>query len=322
MFSLVLSGSLFGTGGLLGSLLGRATGLAPVSVAAYRLAAGSLLIITFLLVTTGVRRLLPTGGRAWARVAGVGTLAATAQACYFAAVAQTSVTLATLVTIGSMPVLVLVVERLTGRQRTGGRLLASLALALAGLGLLVGVPSGGGSAALAGTGLAVLAAGAFAALTMVGARPIEGMSELTTIGVGFAVGGLLLALVAGGSFGLTFEPDATSLTLLTALAVLPTALAYPLYFHGSRTVGAGTAAVLTLLEPLTGALLAAALLGERIGALGVAGAALLGAAMVLATRVPRGNPEHIPGKAPDHAGRDLPESWRGTSDVFRGESNG
>ncbi|HEV2779313.1 MAG TPA: DMT family transporter [Actinophytocola sp.] len=280
MLSLVLSGSLFGTGGLLGSLLGRAAGLAPVAVAAYRLAAGSVLIIIFLALTGGLRR-LPRGRAGLARVAGVGTLAAAAQGSYFAAVASTSVTLATLLTIGSMPVLVLLAERLTGR-RTGRRMLVSLPLALAGLGLLVGVPSDG-SGVLAGAGLALLAAAAFAALTVLGARPVAGMSELATIGFGFAVGGSLLAVVAG--FGLTFEVTGASVGLLVALAVLPTAVAYPLYFRGSRTVGAGTAAVLTLLEPLTGALLAAALLGDRLGAAGIAGAALLCAAMVLAAGV-------------------------------------
>jgi drug/metabolite transporter, DME family len=279
MVSLVLSGSLFGTGGLLGSLLGRATGLAPVAVAAYRLAAGSLLILTFLVLTSGLRR-LPRGRIGWARVAGVGALTAAAQGCYFAAVARTSVTLATLITIGTMPVLVLAAERLTG-HRTGRRLLAAMPLALAGLGLLVGLPSGG---TLAGAGLALLAAAAFAALTLLSARPVAGMSDLTTLGFGFAAGGLLLAMIGTAGGSLRFEVTGASLWLLVALAVAPTAVAYPLYFRGSRTAGAGTAAVLTLLEPLTGALLAAGLLGDRLGGTGVAGAVLLGAAMVLAAR--------------------------------------
>ena len=42
---LVLAGLAWGTGGLLGSLLGRETGLTPLAVAAYRLGLGGLLVL-------------------------------------------------------------------------------------------------------------------------------------------------------------------------------------------------------------------------------------------------------------------------------------
>ena len=42
---LVLAGIAWGTGGLLGSLLGRETGLSPLAVAAYRLGLGGLLVL-------------------------------------------------------------------------------------------------------------------------------------------------------------------------------------------------------------------------------------------------------------------------------------
>src|SRR6266550_2163685 len=59
---LVLSGLLWGTGGLTGTLLRNATGLSPVAVAAYRLTVGGALIVLFLLVTG---RRLPRGRRSW-----------------------------------------------------------------------------------------------------------------------------------------------------------------------------------------------------------------------------------------------------------------
>src|SRR5690242_5320046 len=105
---LLLSGLLWGTGGLTGSLLRRATGLSPVAVAAYRLVAGGAVIVVLLLLAG---RRLPRGRAAWWRIAAVGGLAALFQASYFAAVALTSVSLATLVTIGASPVLVLVAEQ-------------------------------------------------------------------------------------------------------------------------------------------------------------------------------------------------------------------
>jgi len=280
---LVSSGVLLGTGGLIGSLLSRVTGLSPVSTAAYRLAVGGALIVTFL-VATGRR--LPRGPAAWRRIALVGGLAAGYQACYFAAMSATSVSLATLIAIGAFPVLVLGLERATGRRRADRWLVGAACLALAGLGLLVGVPSSGsGTAATAsGVGLALAAATGFATVTVLGARPVPGLDPLCTTGFAFTAGGLLLAPVAAATAGLGFRPSAAAGGLLLALATAPTALAYTLYFRGLRTVAASTAAVLTLLEPLTGALLAALLLGDRLGAAGTAGGVLLAAAVVLAAR--------------------------------------
>ena len=70
-----------------------------------------------------------------------GLLAATFQAAYFSSVSLTSVSLATLVTIGATPVIVLVAELLLGRRRLDRSGVTRTALALAGLGLLVGLPA-------------------------------------------------------------------------------------------------------------------------------------------------------------------------------------
>jgi DME family drug/metabolite transporter len=280
---LVMSGMLWGTGGLTGSLLSRHAGLGPVAVASYRLSVGGALIVTFL-VLTGRRWLLSRA--AWTRIVAVGALGATFQGCYFAAVSLTSVSLATLVTIGAAPVLVLAAERATGRRRVDRSMVGTLALALTGLGLLLGLPAGGFGAAavLASAGLAVLAAGGFATVTVLGAEPVPGLDDLTTVGLGFTVGGLLLAPLAATTAGLAFRPDLPAVCLLVVLSTGPTAAAYTLYFRGLRTVDATTAAVLTLLEPLTAALLAALVLGDRLGPAGIAGAVLLAAAVVLAGR--------------------------------------
>ena len=135
---------------------------------------------------------------------------------------------------------------------------------------------------LASAGLAVLAAAGFATLTLIGARPVAGLDDLTATGFGFALGGLILLPVAAVSGGLGFTPSPATLGLLAALGTGPTAVAYTLYFRGLRTAPAGTAALLSLLEPLTGTVLAAVILGDRLGASGIAGAVILAAALVLA----------------------------------------
>ncbi|MGC1569034.1 MAG: EamA family transporter, partial [Trebonia sp.] len=89
----------------------------------------------------------------------------------------------------------------------------------------------------------------------------------------------------------------------------PTAAAYTLYFRGLRGAPAGTAALIALLEPLTATLLAALLLGDRLSLPGMAGAALLLAA-VAATAL-RGSPVTAGPRR---------RSWRRTSPRSAGSS--
>jgi DME family drug/metabolite transporter len=274
---LVIAGVLWGTGGLFGRMLGDSTGLSSLAVATYRLAVGGLLILGYLLVR-GVR--LPQSRAAWARIAAVGALAASFQVCYFTAVSFTSVSVATLVTIGSSPVLVLL-ARPRSADRRG---LSAVGLALCGLLLLIGVPADGGpstGALLAGGVCALVAAAGFTAMSLLGARPVPGLDAITTAGAGFTLGGALLAPLAVTTSGLAFTPSPGSIGLLVAFGLVPTAVAYTCYFRGLRSASAGVGVLMALLEPVTSAVLSAALLGDRLGVSGIAGGLLLCAALVL-----------------------------------------
>jgi drug/metabolite transporter, DME family len=277
---LVLAGVLWGTGGLTGSLLARHTGLDPLAVATYRLGGGGLLLV---LVGIVARRPLPRGRAAHRRIAVLGGLAAVFQASYFAGVALVGVSLATLLTIGSCPVLVLIAEAVLRRRRAGPAALGTAVLAVAGLALLVGVPESGRhlTALLAGAGFALLAAGGFATMTVLQARPATGLDDLAATGWAFTLGAALLAPLAAATGGLCFAAGPTSLGLALTLAVGPTAIAYASYFRGLRTAAAGTAALMALLEPLVGTALAALVLGDRLGPAGLAGAVLLITALLL-----------------------------------------
>jgi DME family drug/metabolite transporter len=281
---LILSGLLWGTGGLTGRLLARGSGLAPAAVAGYRLAIGGVLLVALLAVTG---RAVPRGRAAWTRIVVVGLLAACFQACYFGAVALTSVSLATLVAIGAAPVVVLGFERATGRRRLDASAVGTVGLALVGLALLVGRPTSGvgTGALLGGLGLALGAATGFAAISLVCTTPVSGLDDLALTGYGFTLGGLgVLLPTAAATTGVGFAPRAGSLALLLLLGFAPTALAYTLYFRGLRSVAASTATVTALLEPLTGAVLAAVLLGDRIGLVGGVGAGLLAVSVLLSAR--------------------------------------
>jgi DME family drug/metabolite transporter len=75
------------------------------------------------------------------------------------------------------------------------------------------------------------------------------------------------------------------------LGAVPTALAYILFARGLRLLAASEVATLTLAEPVTAAMLGAIVLGERPGALAVAGIVLVIAGLaVLALRGERRDP--------------------------------
>jgi DME family drug/metabolite transporter len=298
LYYVLSAGLLWGTGGLAGSLLGQLAALPPLAVATYRLAGGGLTVLAVLAVTGRLPRLRRAG---WLRVLSVGVLTATYQACYFAAVAMTSLAVATVIAIGAAPVLVLTAEAVGERRRPGSASLVAIGLALLGLALLLGTSghpltrAGGGSLAL-GVLLALGAAAGFGALALIGRRPVPGLDGPATIGVGFTAGGALLAvaaLVAGaltggpgfgghGFGGLEFAPTAASVGLLVYLGWVPTALAYGLFFVGLRGVSASSAAVVAVLEPVTATVLGVLVLGQRLGLGGMIGAGLLCAAAVVA----------------------------------------
>jgi drug/metabolite transporter, DME family len=113
----------------------------------------------------------------------------------------------------------------------------------------------------------------------------NGISRYDTALGGFAVGAVVLAplAVAAGPV-----PDVrgslpllVTLGLLAYLMVVPTALAYALYFAGLAVVRATTASVVVLVEPVTAAVVAVALLDERLSPLAAGGGTLLLGAVVL-----------------------------------------
>jgi DME family drug/metabolite transporter len=285
--SLIGAGVLWGTGGTTGRALTDSAHLSGLAVGAYRLGLGGGLLVVLLLVTGHGP---PRGAAGWRRIAAVGTMAAVYQGAFFSAVALSSVSLATLVAIGSSPVFVLLYEACMQRRWPSRRAGMVVALALVGLALLVGLPADRSNPGrqFAAAGLAALSGATFAAFVLLGRRPLVGIDHRTVTGYGFLLGGIGLALVTAPLRGMGFHPAADAFGLLVFLAVVPTAIAYSLFFHGLPSVTASSATVIALLEPLTGTLLAIALLGDRLSLAGIAGGVLLGVA--IAASIPRLEP--------------------------------
>ena len=116
---------------------------------------------------------------------------------------------------------------------------------------------------------------------------------LATAGLLWGTGGL-----TGTLLGRTAGLPALSVAAYRLAAGGTLIVAYPLYFRGLRTARASLAALLALLEPLTGTVLAWLVLGDGLSATGIAGALILGAALVLAATARQ--------PAPPSASRDRP----------------
>ncbi|MFT7868970.1 MULTISPECIES: DMT family transporter [Amycolatopsis] len=267
--ALVLAGVLWGTGGLAGSLLARRAGLHPLAVADYRLLVGGVVGAVLL-----KGRALPRTSEAAKRVLAVGGLFALFQASYFAAVALSSVSVATMTTIGAAPVIVTLLSVRKFRRWT----VVSVAGTLAGLALLQWSP--GEAISFGGLGFALLAAAGFATLTLVTAKPVEGLDPLSTTTYGCLAGGVLLLPVAGWS-GMAIPLHADVVAIVCYLGAIPTALAYAAYLRGLADAHPVLGSLSAVLEPLTAAVLSAALLGERLSVTAWCGAAVLVAALVV-----------------------------------------
>lgn len=285
---LVIAGVLWGTGGLAGSVLAAKAELRPLPVASYRLLLGGAVAVLFLGVSGGLRA-VPRTMPVFRRVITAGALLAAFQAGYFASVALVSVSVATMTTIGSVPVFVALASAVLRRRLPDTATLLSILAALLGLALLTWSPVGvDGRWGLAGGIACALAAGAaFAALTLVTRRPVTGLDPLRTTAFGLLAGGVLLSPAALW-LGMAFPARWDVLAVAAYLGVVPTALAYVAYFRGLGESRPVVAALSALLEPLTAAVLAAVLLGDRLGVAGWCGAALLAGAIAVSYRRPRG----------------------------------
>ncbi len=280
-----LAGVLWGTGGLVVLLLRERVPVPVLTMSAYRtvVAAAVLGLAVVLLRHTPAAAALARR-QPW-RTATVGAATGAYQALYFGAVLAVGVSVATVVALGLAPVLLTVLDAIRGRP-VGPVRVAVLLTALAGLVLVsvagVGHGGTGGDRPVLGLALAAASGAGYALATRLGEDLARDADPLVVATVTTAWGAALLVpvgVVAGVRGGHLVTADPVVLGLLAYLGVVSMALAYVLLYAGLRTTSSSVATIASLLEPVTAALLAAWLLDERLGALGVTGTVLILAAV-------------------------------------------
>jgi drug/metabolite transporter, DME family len=258
---------------------------APPTVAALRSLTGGMLLV-FVVVSARRWHQLVAVLRRTPGAFALATLAITTfQLGYFAGIRLGGVAIGTLVAIGSSPAFAGLFAWALGRS-PGRRWVVGTTATVAGAAALL---LGGGTTGTTPVGLAasLLAGAAFATYALASKRLLErGMAGIPVMAAVFSTSGLLLlpAVLVGDVGWVTTAPGAGAIAWM---AIAGTAAAYTLFARGLDGVDAPTATTLSLAEPLTAALLAVTVVGERLVGWSAVGAALLVGGLVVVTVGPR-----------------------------------
>ncbi|SOD63032.1 drug/metabolite transporter, DME family [Streptomyces zhaozhouensis] len=278
---LAFAGLAWGTTGAAAELLYRTGDMGPLALSFWRFLAGAALLLPAWALTRTRRRPVHTPAPARRRaplLLGTGLGLAVFQSAYFVSVQATGLAVSTVVTLGAAPVLTAAAGRLFLGERVGRGGLWALAGALTGLAVLV-LGNEPGVVRPAGVAASLLSATGYTLSHVLGRRTGRhgtGEDPLALTLWSFLVGAAALLLPAWAEGPVPHgDHRAEAALVLLYLATVTTAVAYPLYFAGVAAVPAATAAVMMLLEPVSAAVLAVALLGERLTSATVAGTAIL-----------------------------------------------
>ncbi|OBB57280.1 MULTISPECIES: DMT family transporter [Mycobacteriaceae] len=294
----------FGMSGPLGKSLMTA-GWSPTAAVTARLAGGALLMAIF---ATCVRPgWLRDALAHWRIVLAYGLVPiAGAQLFYFNAVSHLSVGVALLLEY-TAPILVVGWLWASTRRRPSNLTLAGVALAVAGIMLVLDVFSGAHINTV-GVGWGMAAAVCAACYFLMSGRvatddDADAVDPVTLATAGLAVGGTATALLGlVGIMPMTFTANDTVVAGVTtswivpvlALGLIPTAIAYTLGIIGISRLRPRFASLVGLSEVLFAVLAAWVLLGESIGPLQAVGGAVVLIGLALARQGDRRDTESTP----------------------------
>lgn len=189
----------------------------------------------------------------------------------------------TAIVVGTIPVFSMVLAHASGHERIAARRVAGVALAIAGLVLLVGFPSvpltprflGGCALALFGCFCAAFGSN-YAAVRLAGTDPLS-------LAAGTFISGGVLGLPLAVIDPVAGLPGIVDWLNLLFLGGIVSALAYVIFYWLIGTIGPTRAVSVEFIVNVNGALIGVLFLGEHLSGLQLVGAAtvLVGCAVVL-----------------------------------------
>lgn len=217
----------------------------------------------------------------------LGCFQAVYQGSYLLAVDMTGAGIATLIALCLAPVLVAILAAPLLGEKPGLVTVLALVAAIAGTAMLViSDMDSAGKLRLGGILMAVLAAFVYAGFTLTSRHTSTGTPVFTTAFICFFTAALILLPVVAISTG--FEGlrsfEFRHWLMVAYIGVVPTCMGYLSFFTGMKTTPATLSSIIVTLEPLFVALLAWMILGEELGVIGMAGALILTAAVIVASQ--------------------------------------
>ena len=224
---------------------------------------------------------------------------------FYGAMRLAGVTVGTVITIGSAPLLSALIEYLLDGRRLTLRWSFGAAVGLIGMGLIcLAEGDAHGSAVSApsvplGVLLGLIGGFTYALYSWSARRMmLQGTRSAVAMGATFGLGGLLLMPVLAVSGGV-FLASWTNAAVGLYMAAVPMFLGYIAFGYGLARVEASTATVITLFEPVVAAVLAVVIVGERLPPLGWVGVALvIGCLAIITLPAPRRLRRHTPAPPP------------------------
>lgn len=285
------------------------SGLDPATALGVRFGVAAVALLVVLAARRAPLRPLP-GERL--RILALGAIGYTTESTLFYLSLQRGTAAATALLFYVYPALVSVLEIARGRERPSKATVFALCLSVAGTGTVVAA-GGDVSITTGGIAFAFASAATFAIYLLVG-RELGRRSDAMTAACWVAVGASASSLARGAVTGTLSDPTGHLGPL--ALYGVATAAAFALTFAALSRIGTSRTAVVMTLEAISAALLAAVFLGESIGVMqGIGGAAVLGAAVIIALSQPSDNLDSAidPGRESTHSrvrrrGKQLPRN--------------
>ncbi|NOY14022.1 MAG: EamA family transporter, partial [Deltaproteobacteria bacterium] len=244
-----VSAILWGTVGIATQAIYRQSELTAVAVGFYRLAFAFPVVALLCWKIVG-KQVFLVSVRQYGKMMLIGVMLALYQVFFFAAIGYVGVAVATLVTLCSAPVLVSLVSAVVLRERLTRYSLLALLAALSGTVMLIGLP--GNTAAQSnvtlGVALALGSATGYAIVALLGRAIANSCHPIHSATVSFGTGAVFLfPLATTNIFSAAYTNEIWGLILY--VGIVPTAVAYSLFFLGMRSLKASTAAIITMLEP-------------------------------------------------------------------------
>lgn len=274
----LLSAVGFGTLGIFGVYAQR-VGLSIPTVLAYRFLVATVLVWAALAWRDALERLR---GRRLAVACGLGAFGyATMSGLYFVGLEFMTAGMVAIV-LYTYPAFVVVLAAVTIGEPIGPRTLFALALALAGIGLVVGADPAGASAV--GVLIVLGAAIAYATYITVSRGVLRSVEPLVLTAHVLPASALTFVVIGGATGELVVPTAPSAWGVLLGVGILATALPVFAFFTGLERIGASKAGILSTVEPPVTVVLGAILFAEPVTGVTVAGGVFVVSAVVVIQR--------------------------------------